>query len=132
MQKYKITKLGKKFDVNTQYGVKQKFYMGVEGSENDLSVWASKTTDEWKVGDSVEGTITQSAGKNGTVYYNFDLPKKNDQALEKVLALEITVDMLKRKVARLEEEKQNKPEYNKTSDGKKVPDFSEVDNELGF
>lgn len=127
MQKYKITWIGEKKDITTKFGVKQKFSIKVDGNENFLGVWASQATNDWKKGDEIEGTISQSAGRDGKIFYNFELPKKNDIALEIVKRLEITVDVLKRRIERLEIEKANKPEYNTTSAGTKVPDFSEVD-----
>lgn len=127
MNKYKISWIGEKKDITTKFGVKQKFSIKVDGNNEFLGVWASPATDSWAKGMEVEGNITQSAGRDGKIFWNFDLPKKNDQALELVKLLEITVSRLKDKVEKLEKEKMNKPEYNLTSDGTKVPDFSEVD-----
>lgn len=104
MQKYTIKWIGEPKDITTKYGVKQKFSIKVEGNDNYLGVWASQANRDWKIGQEIEGTITESAGRDGKKFFNFDMPKKNDEALALVKSLEITVNLMKRKVDEMYED----------------------------
>ncbi len=48
------------------------------GGDKLLSTFKDKNNANWKVGDEIEGKITETRGQNGQVYYNFETPKKDD------------------------------------------------------
>lgn len=64
----------------------------------------AKISKDWKVGDVVEVVITEKE-KNGKIYKNFSLPKKADEALDRITKLESRVTKLELSIERIIEEK---------------------------
>lgn len=70
--------------------------------QQKLSGFASPATKDWRIGSEVEIKVTEARGTNGAVYFNFEVPKKDEQALSSVKSLEITVLLLKNRVEAIE------------------------------
>lgn len=123
MTKVKIKTISRKERTSTRTG-KPFISLGIKTEEHGdkwLSGFGSKDNEYWKEGDEVEIIIEQKGE-----YLNFTTPKKEDkmnEGVEKILnkltSMNLDIQEIKAEVLK------NKPKL--TSDGTKVPDFSEVD-----
>ncbi len=68
------------------------------GGDKLLSTFKNKDNANWKVGDEIEGKITESRGQNGQVYYNFEVPKKDDIIAQQIINMERRIRLLEAKV----------------------------------
>lgn len=139
MEKLTISRVGQEKEVQTQYGLKKK--VGVQFKEYG-DIWHDVWKTGLKVGEVLEGT-RDSRDYNGKTYWNFKLPKKEerqamdfskvDQVLNKLTSMNLLMLVIAEKVGvnpHLPATDQLK-DNGLTSDGTKVPDFSEVDNQSG-
>ncbi len=88
MNKYIINYVSDRKTIQTKYGEKEKFSIKVDGNDNYLGVWVNGQTANFKVGDEVEGNIVPTAGKDGKMYHNFEVPKKDDVVAQTLINME--------------------------------------------
>lgn len=132
MQKHKITWVGEKKDVQTKFGLKQKFSIKVEGNDNFISVWVNATTANWKVGQEIECEI-KSREYNGKTYYDAEIPKQaqNSGQLTELITRVNQLDTAVRKgnnyLEKIFRHMAGIEKIDTTSNGSSMPDFDPKD-----
>ena len=86
MNKYKIEALGEPKTIQGAKGPFQVF--GIKANGSWMNGYYNKESQQWKVGDEIELLITEKAGKDGKMYKNFSIPKKDDLLEDRVSKLE--------------------------------------------
>jgi hypothetical protein len=114
----RTSKAGKPF---TSISVKTQEY-----GDRYISGFGNKSNENWKVGDMVEVEGVTEKGK----YLNFEMPKTSGNASElkvEIMALRTDIGRVQTQLRSIIDHLSGKNRLDVTSEGKPVPDFSQID-----
>lgn len=132
--KLTIVSLGQPKEVKTKFGVKQKSYIKAEEyADKFLSYWITSSTQNWKIGDSVDVENVTSREYEGKTYYDIVMPRASGgvpaelvKSIEQILSYQTKANLM---LAELLEEKRNKVPY---PEGEPEMPFPDEDKEVPF
>lgn len=134
--KLTITWLGQPKDIQTKYGPKQKNSLkAAEYGDKYLDFWVGTSTQNWKVGDSVEVEAVTDREYNGKTYYDVKMPKvdnRPDPAIAHIVSdIANKVGLMALQVDAIHKHLSGQKKLGMTSAGTPMPTFDkEYDAEL--